>query len=97
MIKAQVRQSSCQSSMTLMQYQWEVSPPVDHDIESQNVPRLFIPRGALTGGTTYTFTLTTSFVDDPAVFATASVDVAVESSELIVKIRGGGNRVIGIC
>ncbi len=54
-----------------------------------------MPRKTLKSGETYTFTFTASLTEDPTIFSSASVEVVVDSSPLVAKVKGGSNRVIG--
>ena len=79
-----------------MLYEWKVSPTVDLGVQPQKNPRLFIRRRTLTPGITYTFTLTVSSTVDPSISSTASVDLAVDISDLVLSPKGSFYETIGI-
>jgi len=74
-------------------YTWETSPAVSG--LTTNKRDLIIPAGLLTGGVTYTATVTASLLADPAQYVSKSTLVSVVSRPLEAKMKGPGS--VGAC
>jgi len=95
LVLGKARLPKCAGTKSALLFFWEIdSVAVQLDSKTRESSRLYIHPGTLTGGHTYTLTLTVSVKRDPSAFAMHSVRFKVVSSPLIARILGGSRRIV---